>query len=106
MFVCGGLKDVKDIDPVSTSYVIEGYQGKVTHSDSMITMRYKHEVVYTNGCVYALGGYTKDKILTKNVEKYDFQVGEWERMPQMHFERVNFTALVSQSSNSIYVFGG
>lgn len=56
--------------------------------------------------MFAMGGYTKNRVITKTTEKYDFHVGEWERMPPMFHERADFTALASQSSESIYVFGG
>ena len=106
VFLSGGLDKAEDIDPVGKAYIIEGYQSKISHAESMITPRYKHELVFWNKCVYAIGGFTKNKVVTKNVEKYDFQIGEWERLPQMFHERSDFTALASQSSKSIYVFGG
>ncbi|CAI2371494.1 unnamed protein product [Moneuplotes crassus] len=106
IFVTGGIPEEEGADPVGNSYMVEGYQAKVTHADSMITPRYKHELVFCNKCVYSLGGYTKKRAITKNVEKYDFQNGEWERVPQMFHERADFTAIASQSSKSLYVFGG
>ena len=106
IFASGGITEEGGVDPVGNAYVIEGYQSKVTHADSMITPRYKHELVFWNKWVYALGGYTKKRIITKNVEKFDFQIGEWEKLPQMFHERADFTAISSQRSNSVYVFGG
>lgn len=52
IFISGGInKQTQNdqnqiIDPIGTSYVIEGYQGKVTYADSMITPRYKHELIF------------------------------------------------------------
>ena len=106
IFISGGLTEADDIDPVGNAYSIEGYQSKITHAESMITPRYKHELAFWNKCVYAIGGFTKNRVITKNVEKFDFYSGEWERLPQMFYERADFTALPSQSSKTIYVFGG
>jgi hypothetical protein len=40
------------------------------------------------------------------MEKYDFRIGEWERMPPMFHERADFISLSSQPSKSIYIFSG
>lgn len=46
IFITGGLANAEDTDPVGNSYTMEGYQSKVTHAESMITPRYKHELVF------------------------------------------------------------
>lgn len=106
VFFSGGLANSKNLDPVSHSFMVETVEGKVTQAEGMIIPRYKHQLIFCNRAVYALGGYSKNRMMTSKVERYDFTSGEWEGMPKMYHERQSFFAVPALGSRSIYVTGG
>ena len=105
IYLTGGV-DVDNVDiKLKNSFVYDFNNRTMIEIDSMNVGRSGHAMIYLNGYIYVLGGFSDEKEFTDKCERYNIRTNIWELISSMKFKSNNPCAC-SFRRKYIYKFGG
>jgi hypothetical protein len=105
IYLTGGV-DVENSDfKLNNSYVYDFNNRTLIEISSMNIGRSGHAIIYLNGYIYALGGFSEEKEFTDKCERYNIRKNTWENIAPMKVKSNNPCACTFRGKY-LYKFGG
>ena len=105
IYLTGGV-DVEDGEKkLNESYVYDFNNQTLIPIDPMVMRRSGHAIIYLNGYIYAIGGYSDGTEFTNKCERYDIRQNSWGEIASLNL-KANNPGCCTYNNQFIYKFGG
>lgn len=105
IYLTGGVDCEDSEKKLNDAYVYDYSSQELIPIDPMKTRRSGHGLVYLDGYIYAIGGFSDAQDFTTKCERYDIQQNKWETIAALNL-KANNPACCTFRNKVIYKFGG
>jgi hypothetical protein len=104
LFIGGGTLSQAFTQGTTETYELNVTDYSVTPMPNMLTARWAHGTIYSEGKVYMISGYNGAHV--KQCERFDCSTGNWEALPEIPSALRCVNAIEVETSRCIYILGG